>query len=139
MSTERVPMTIEGAVAGIDGGDLVRLATALENTGGLGAFDVTTTVTLPADFAFLNGSLALANLQVRRGDGTLLVAGTDYSVSGNEITFLDPGVPNQPSLLPGRLPDPLLDRWDYRAEESAGYTVRDRSAIYGGVHLYTLR
>jgi len=45
----------------------------------------------------------------------------------------------EPSLLPGRLPDPLLDRWDYRAEESAGYTVRDRSAIYGGVHLYTLR
>ena len=93
---------IDGAVTGIDGGDLVRLATALENTGGLGAFDVTTTVTLPADFAFLNGSLALANLQVRRGDGTLLVAGTDYSVSGNEITFLDPGIPNQPSLLPGR-------------------------------------
>nr|MBP8671545.1 DUF3419 family protein [Sphingobium sp.] len=23
----------------------------------------------------------------------------------------------EPSLLPGRLPDPLLDRWDYRAEE----------------------
>ena len=93
---------VDGAVTGIDGGDLVRLATALENTGGLGAFDVTTTVTLPADFVFLNGSLALANLQVRRGDGTLLVAGTDYSVSGNEITFLDPGTPNQPSLLPGR-------------------------------------
>lgn len=45
----------------------------------------------------------------------------------------------EPSLLPGRLPDALLDRWEYRAEESAGYTVRDRSAIYGGVHLYTLR
>ena len=59
----------------------MRLATALENTGGLGAFDVTTTVTLPPDFAFLNGSLSLANLQVRRGDGTLLVAGTDYTVS----------------------------------------------------------
>ena len=93
---------IDGAVTGIDGGDLVRMATGFENTGGLGAFDVTTTVTLPADFAFVNGSLALANLQVRRGNGTLLVAGTDYSVSGNEITFLDPGTPNQPSLLPGR-------------------------------------
>jgi S-adenosylmethionine-diacylglycerol 3-amino-3-carboxypropyl transferase len=45
----------------------------------------------------------------------------------------------EPSLLPGRLPDALLDRWDYRAEESADYTVRDRSAIYGGVHLYILR
>ena len=45
----------------------------------------------------------------------------------------------EPSLLPGRLPNALLDRWDYRAEESAVYTVRDRSAIYGGFHLYTLR
>lgn len=45
----------------------------------------------------------------------------------------------EPSLLPGRLPDALLGRWDYRAEESANFTLRDRSAIYGGVHLYILR
>ncbi|MBL0767676.1 DUF3419 family protein [Sphingopyxis sp. XHP0097] len=45
----------------------------------------------------------------------------------------------EPSLLPGRLPDALLDRWEYRAEESRDYTRRDRSAIYGGVHLYTLK
>jgi S-adenosylmethionine-diacylglycerol 3-amino-3-carboxypropyl transferase len=43
------------------------------------------------------------------------------------------------TLLPGRLPDALLDRWNYRAEESLGYTARDRSSIYGGVHLYVLR
>jgi len=42
-------------------------------------------------------------------------------------------------LLPGRLPDALLDRWTYRAEESRDYTRRDRSAIYGGVHLYVLK
>jgi S-adenosylmethionine-diacylglycerol 3-amino-3-carboxypropyl transferase len=45
----------------------------------------------------------------------------------------------EPSLLPGRLPDAILGKWDYRAEESADYTRRDRSAIYGGVHLYILR
>lgn len=45
----------------------------------------------------------------------------------------------QPSLLPGRVPDAILDRWDYRAEESLDYTRRDRSAIYGGVHLYVLK
>lgn len=45
----------------------------------------------------------------------------------------------EPSLLPGRLPDDLLGRWDYRAEESRGFTRRDRSAIYGGVHLYMLK
>ncbi len=45
----------------------------------------------------------------------------------------------EPSLLPGRLLDDLLDRWDYRASESLDYTARDRSAIYGGVHLYVLK
>jgi S-adenosylmethionine-diacylglycerol 3-amino-3-carboxypropyl transferase len=45
----------------------------------------------------------------------------------------------EPSLLPGRVPDMLLDRWDYRAEASLDFTARDRSAIYGGVHLYILR
>ena len=45
----------------------------------------------------------------------------------------------EPSLLPGRLPEDLLTRWTYRAEESCDYTRRDRSAIYGGVHLYVLR
>jgi S-adenosylmethionine-diacylglycerol 3-amino-3-carboxypropyl transferase len=45
----------------------------------------------------------------------------------------------EPTLLPGRLPDDLLRRWDYRAAESLDYTRRDRSAIYGGVHLYVLK
>ncbi|MBU6208176.1 MAG: DUF3419 family protein, partial [Alphaproteobacteria bacterium] len=44
-----------------------------------------------------------------------------------------------PSLLPGRVSDDILARWDYRAEESLDYTARDRSAIYGGVHLYILK
>jgi S-adenosylmethionine-diacylglycerol 3-amino-3-carboxypropyl transferase len=44
-----------------------------------------------------------------------------------------------PSLLPGRVPDAILDRWDYLAAESLDYTQRDRSSIYGGVHLYVLK
>ncbi len=44
-----------------------------------------------------------------------------------------------PTLLPGRVPDAILDRWDYRAGESLDYTKRDRSSIYGGVHLYVLK
>ena len=43
-----------------------------------------------------------------------------------------------PSLLPGRLDPDLMARWRYRAEDSATATARDRSAIYGGVHLYEL-
>jgi S-adenosylmethionine-diacylglycerol 3-amino-3-carboxypropyl transferase len=44
----------------------------------------------------------------------------------------------EPSLLPGRLSASLLDRWEYRAEESHQLGARDRSAIYGGFHLYVL-
>lgn len=45
----------------------------------------------------------------------------------------------EPSLLPGRVPDGILDQWDYRTEESRTATEADRSSIYGGVHLYVLR
>jgi len=45
----------------------------------------------------------------------------------------------EPSLLPGRLDDALLDRWHYEDETSRDLNARDRSAIYGGFHLYTLR
>eukprot|EP01037_Dinobryon_pediforme_P004434 gene4434-4481_t len=42
----------------------------------------------------------------------------------------------EPSLLPGRIADAVLARWTYHAAASADYTRRDRSSIYGGVHLY---
>jgi len=45
----------------------------------------------------------------------------------------------EPSLLPGRLAPQLLDRWRYEAETSHALTQRDRSAIYGGFHLYVLK
>ncbi len=45
----------------------------------------------------------------------------------------------EPSLLDGRLDPVLLDRWHYEAEASQEFTARDRSAIYGGFHLYILK
>lgn len=42
-------------------------------------------------------------------------------------------------LLPGRIPDEVLGRWDYDEEYCQDLTRRDRSAIYGTVHLYTLK
>jgi S-adenosylmethionine-diacylglycerol 3-amino-3-carboxypropyl transferase len=45
----------------------------------------------------------------------------------------------EPSLLPGRVTDDILDRWHYDEEESKRFTDMDRSSIYGGVHLYTLK
>ena len=55
---------------------------------------------------------------------------------GARVLFRTAG---EPSILPGRVDEAVLSRWDYRAEESLDYTARDRSAIYGGVHLYVLK
>lgn len=41
-----------------------------------------------------------------------------------------------PTLLPGRVPAAILRQWDYKADQSKAWTARDRSAIYGGFHLY---
>jgi S-adenosylmethionine-diacylglycerol 3-amino-3-carboxypropyl transferase len=43
-----------------------------------------------------------------------------------------------PSQLPGRVDASVLGRWRYEAEQSRDFTRRDRSAIYGGFHLYVL-
>jgi S-adenosylmethionine-diacylglycerol 3-amino-3-carboxypropyl transferase len=40
------------------------------------------------------------------------------------------------SILPGRVASPLLNRWTYDAARSAEIHAKDRSAIYGGFHLY---
>lgn len=42
----------------------------------------------------------------------------------------------EPTLLPGRVADSILDRWTYEAEESLELGSQDRSSIYGGFHLY---
>ncbi|AMJ63595.1 DUF3419 family protein [Bosea sp. PAMC 26642] len=41
-------------------------------------------------------------------------------------------------LLPGRVPDAILNRWHYEAEKSRELGARDRSSIYGAFHLYVL-
>ncbi|VVP66149.1 hypothetical protein PS918_00303 [Pseudomonas fluorescens] len=91
---------VDGNITGIDGSDVLRMVTAIENSGGGGAYDVNTSITLPTGLSFVGGSLAAANLQIFRGDGTALVLGVDYSVTGNQITFLDAG--GQATLLAGR-------------------------------------
>jgi S-adenosylmethionine-diacylglycerol 3-amino-3-carboxypropyl transferase len=42
----------------------------------------------------------------------------------------------EPSLLPGRVSPALLARWTYETQASRDFLARDRSAIYGGFHLY---
>ncbi|MNL69489.1 hypothetical protein D3C87_1943580 [compost metagenome] len=40
------------------------------------------------------------------------------------------------SILPGRVSPALLDQWHYDAETSLRLGAEDRSAIYGGFHIY---
>ena len=42
----------------------------------------------------------------------------------------------RPTLLPGRVSPALLDQWRYDEQRSADFAAADRSAIYGGFHLY---
>jgi len=43
------------------------------------------------------------------------------------------------TILPGRIDTEILDRWTYREDESRAFFKRDRSAAYGGFHLYVLK
>lgn len=45
----------------------------------------------------------------------------------------------EPSLLPGRVADNILSHWHYAEDISRKLTRKDRSAIYGGFHLYSFK
>lgn len=61
---------------------------------------------------------------------------TRTAAPGARVLFRTAAVP---TLLPGRVADQILDRWDYAEEDSRQFTEQDRSSIYGGVHLYRFR
>ncbi|MEP7454645.1 DUF3419 family protein [Phyllobacterium sp. SB3] len=61
---------------------------------------------------------------------------TRTAASGARVIFRTAA---EPSLLPGRVEDALLDRWEYQEELSQKLHARDRSSIYGGFHLYALK
>jgi S-adenosylmethionine-diacylglycerol 3-amino-3-carboxypropyl transferase len=54
--------------------------------------------------------------------------------AGSRLIFRTAG---EKTILPGRVKPALLEPWAYEAERSAELFARDRSAIYGGFHLYT--
>ena len=45
----------------------------------------------------------------------------------------------EPTLLPGRIPQEILNRWRYDEAACRALTARDRSSVYGGFHLYILK
>jgi S-adenosylmethionine-diacylglycerol 3-amino-3-carboxypropyl transferase len=60
---------------------------------------------------------------------------TRTAAPGARVIFRTAGIP---TILPGRVDDAIMKRWTYHARKSASWTRADRSAIYGGFHLYTL-
>jgi S-adenosylmethionine-diacylglycerol 3-amino-3-carboxypropyl transferase len=52
---------------------------------------------------------------------------------GSRVIFRTAG---EKTILPGRVPGALLSQWTYDTKRSAEIFARDRSAIYGGFHLY---
>jgi S-adenosylmethionine-diacylglycerol 3-amino-3-carboxypropyl transferase len=52
---------------------------------------------------------------------------------GARVIFRTAG---EESILPGRVDDEILGKWVYDAAKSAEIHAKDRSAIYGGFHLY---
>ena len=60
---------------------------------------------------------------------------TRTAAPGARVIFRTGGAED---ILPGRVAPEILARWSYDAEASAAGFAADRSAIYGGFHLYTL-
>ena len=80
---------VDSNVTGLDGGDTARVALIVNNEGGNDAFDVRFGDVLPAGVVFA-GTNGLASdvdthLVVRRGDGTTLVAGVDYTITDTTV------------------------------------------------------
>ena len=56
--------------------------------------------------------------------------------TGARVIFRTAG---RDTILPGRIAPGILEQWDYMEEASSAFTAQDRSAIYGGFHLYIKR
>ncbi len=52
---------------------------------------------------------------------------------GARVIFRTAG---EESILPGRVPDAILEKFSYDPERGKEWTKHDRSSIYGGFHLY---
>ena len=61
---------------------------------------------------------------------------TRTAAQGAKVIFRTAGVE---TILPGRVKAELLDQWAYKEDISKELTRKDRSAIYGGFHLYEFK
>lgn len=55
---------------------------------------------------------------------------------GARVIFRTAG---EETILPGRIPDEILGRFEYDPARCKAWTAKDRSSIYGGFHRYVMR
>ena len=58
------------------------------------------------------------------------------SKPGSRVIFRTAG---EDTILPGRIPNDILNRFTYDEAKCRAWTARDRSSIYGGFHLYVFK
>ncbi len=126
---------IDGNITNVDAGDLVRFGVGIINTGGHGAFDISTSaIAPPPGFELVGPSLAGSNLQVRLGNGTLLTESIDYEIVGNQITLLDNGGPGLAAGRSGDVPtadgsNVLVITYDTRAIQTIAAGLDTTSTV----------
>jgi len=131
---QRYPAPGEAALpAYLDAGNFAALK---ENVGRVGIHHANMTDFLAAKRAGTVDRIVLLDAQDWMSDAQLNALWTEITRTaaiGARVVFRTAA---EPSLLPGRVSAALLDQWDYSEAESRALLARDRSAIYGGFHLY---
>ncbi len=104
-STNLAATPIDSDVSGVDAGDTVTFAIAVENTGSSlkGAFDIVLRDDLPTPYE-IPGAAPGLNLQIYYGNGTGPIAFT-YPTGGPACTGVWPGDPCGPDGAPGTMDD----------------------------------
>jgi S-adenosylmethionine-diacylglycerol 3-amino-3-carboxypropyl transferase len=118
--------------------DRAHFAAVRENASRVSVHHVSMTDHLAAAPAASYDRYVLLDAQDWMGDETLAGLWTEITRTarpGARVIFRTAG---EATILPGRVPDAILSRWTYRGAESRALTQKDRSAIYGGFHLYVL-
>ncbi len=109
------------------------------NTGRVSVHHASLTDHLAASPAGSLDRYVLLDAQDWMGDATLTELWSEITRTarpGARVIFRTAG---EATILPGRVPDEILSRWHYAEADSRAWTRRDRSAIYGGFHLYVLK
>ena len=78
----------------------------------------------------------LLDAQDWMSDGQLNALWTEITRTADDGAIVIFRTAGEPSILPGRVSPSLLGQWRYDAQASARGLANDRSAIYGGFHVY---